>query len=136
MRYVLLAALIWGSSFPVITYGLESISPFLFVHLRFLLAFLLILPLVIHRGSLRALFEPGLVGIGLLNALAYLLQFKGQELTTAAKSALLINTNPLFVIMLSPLLLKKNPTGRQVGALLVAFVGVLIVTTHFISTSC
>ena len=44
MRFLILAAIIWGSSFPVITYALRDISPFLFLFVRFLLAFIILFP--------------------------------------------------------------------------------------------
>ena len=44
MLYLILAAVIWGSSFPVITYALRDVSPFLFLVLRFVLSFAILLP--------------------------------------------------------------------------------------------
>ncbi|MFQ5584784.1 MAG: DMT family transporter [Calditrichia bacterium] len=130
MIYILLAAVLWGSSFPVISYALNDVSPLLFVFLRFVLAFLLFFPLIKNFRSLRTIFHLDMFLIAQLPALGYIFQFKAQELTTASKTALFVNTNPLFIALLAPLLLKTRIGGRQFLALIVALAGIIITTTN------
>ena len=100
MIYIIWAAIIWGSSFPVIKYTLDSISPLLFVVLRFFIAFLILIPWIKNFSILKNLFNRDIIFLSLLNTLGLILQFKAQEITTASKTALFINTSPLFIAII------------------------------------
>lgn len=130
MIYLVLAAVVWGSSFPVIRHALGDASPFLFLFLRFALAFAILAPRYAKSDCLRTLFRRDLILISVPNSLGFILQYKAQELTTASKTALFINSSPLFVAILSAVLLKDRLTPRQLVALVVALAGVFITTTR------
>ena len=130
MLYLVFAAIVWGSSFPVIQYTLRDVSPILFLILRFAVAFALLLPRYRNRDRLKTLFGRDLVLIALLNMIAFVCQYKAQELTTASKTALFINSNPVFVAVFSALLLKDRFTKRQLAALVLALAGVVITSTR------
>ncbi len=130
MLYLVLAALVWGSSFPVIQYTLRDVSPVLFLILRFAVAFLILLPRYLKRDRVKTLFGRDLVLIGLLNMIAFVCQYKAQELTTASKTALFINSNPVFVALFSVFLVKEKFTKQQLAALGLALAGVVITSTR------
>ncbi|MBP2681742.1 MAG: putative permease [Candidatus Krumholzibacteriota bacterium] len=130
MIYLLLAGIVWGSSFPVITYALRDVSPLLFLVLRFALAFVLLLPRYRSLDRLKTLFSRDLILISIPNSLAFILQYKAQQLTTASKTALFVNSSPLFVALFSAILLKERLRPRQVVALVVAFSGVVVTSTR------
>ena len=130
MIFLVLAAVVWGSSFPVVTYGLGDVSPLLFVVLRFSAAFLILLARYHSRADLRRLFHRDLILISIPNALAFVLQFKAQEITTASKTALFVNSSPLFVVALSFLLWRQHFGPRQLAAMVVALAGVVITSTR------
>jgi drug/metabolite transporter (DMT)-like permease len=130
MLYLVLAALVWGSSFPVIQYTLRDVSPVLFLILRFAVAFVILLPRYWRAGRVKTLFGRDLVLIGLLNMIAFVCQYKAQELTTASKTALFINSNPVFVAVFSVFLVKERFTKQQLAALVLALSGVVITSTR------
>ncbi|UCH83310.1 MAG: EamA family transporter [Candidatus Latescibacterota bacterium] len=130
MLYLILAAVIWGSSFPVITYALRDVSPFLFLVLRFALAFAILLPRYRKPGRIKTLFKPELILISIPNSLAFILQYKAQELTTASKTALFINSSPVFVAIFSSLFLGQRFAVRQLAAMVVALSGVAVTSTR------
>jgi len=130
MLYLVLAAIVWGSSFPVIQYTLRDVSPILFLILRFAVAFVLLLPRYKSLDRMRTLFGRDLVLIALLNMIAFVCQYKAQELTTASKTALFINSNPVFVAVFSAFLLKDRFTKRQLAALFLALAGVVVTSTR------
>jgi len=130
MRYLLLAAIVWGSSFPVIQYALRDVSPVLFLILRFAVAFVILLPRYRRVERVKTLFGRDLVLIGLLNMIAFVCQYKAQELTTASKTALFINSNPVFVALFSAALFKDRFTKRQLAALVLALAGVVVTSTR------
>jgi drug/metabolite transporter (DMT)-like permease len=130
MIYIFLAAIIWGCSFPVITYALGDISPILFVFLRFILSFVLLIPFLNSTKDIRSIFRMDIVLIALLPALAYILQFKAQELTSASKTSIFVNLTPVFIAILNPLLLKTSLSRYQIFALILAISGVIITSTN------
>ncbi|UCG51582.1 MAG: EamA family transporter [Candidatus Latescibacterota bacterium] len=129
MLFLILAAVVWGSSFPVITYALRDVSPVLFLLLRFSLAFLLLLPRYRKLDRLKTLFRRDLILISIPNTLAFVLQYKAQELTTASKTAVFINSSPLFVALFSVILLGDRFTFRQLAAMVIALSGVVVTST-------
>jgi drug/metabolite transporter (DMT)-like permease len=127
MIFLVLAALTWGSSFPVITYTLRDVSPMLFVVLRFAVAFTMLTlryPRLLRRVLRRDLFL-----ISIPNALSFILQFKGQELTTASKMALFVNSSPVFVVVLGAFLFRDELKRTQLLATAIALIGVVITST-------
>ncbi len=120
---LLLASLLWGTSFPATEYALKYFSPGPIIFLRFSLS-TLILVLLFRRFP--ALHGYGLLA-GILNALAFGFQFFGQVHTTASKVAIISNTFPVYTAVLSPLLLGERPTGRQIFALIFGLSGVFLV---------
>jgi drug/metabolite transporter (DMT)-like permease len=130
MFYLVLAGIVWGSSFPVITYALRDISPMLFLFLRFALAFVCLLPRYRKFDRLKTLFKRDLILISVPNSLGFILQYKAQELTTASKTALFVNSSPAFVAILSAILLKDRLTRIQLAALFVALAGVVVTSTR------
>jgi drug/metabolite transporter (DMT)-like permease len=129
MAYLVFAAIIWGSSFPIIRHTLPHVSPILLLILRFSLAFIILLPRFSSFRKMRMLFHRDVILISIPNALAFILQFKAQELTTASKTALFVNTSPLFVVILAAVLLKERATSRQLIALVIALAGVFVTST-------
>lgn len=128
MRYVLIAAIIWGSSFPVIKYALDGVSPLLFLSARFTLAFLIFVPFIRSKSGFAALFNKGLIFVGLFHAAGFVAQYFGQSLTTASKSALFVNASPLFVVLIQAVVLRKLPERQQFVALILALTGVFFVS--------
>lgn len=130
MRFLILAAVIWGSSFPVITYALRDISPFLFLFLRFFLAFVILFPRRNMAEELRLLFRRDLFLIAIPNALSFIIQFKAQELTTASKTALFLNSSPVWVVVFSWIFFRTRFSRHQVVAMLLALSGVVVTSTR------
>ena len=129
----LLAAFFWGTSFVAIELGLEFINPFWFAQLRFMIASLGSLVVVLalkKRIGNDMLFSSWLWGLGLFNALGYLTQFFAQTLTNATKTALLVNINLITVAILSTVLLQERFTKVKVFAVGLSILGVFLLTTN------
>lgn len=126
---IILSAVLWGTSFPVIRMGLQYISPILFLFLRFSLATMILLIVLFAKGVRPGLRDiGGLVGLtGVLNAVAYALQFVGQKFTYATNAALMINTSPIFTAIFAHFLLEEKLTKPRAGAIILTFLGASIV---------
>jgi drug/metabolite transporter (DMT)-like permease len=122
---LLLAAAIWGGTFPLIKAALADISPLTFNAIRFVLAALLLLPAVgrLDRKSLRA----GLLAGGFLS-IGFAVQTVGLETTTPSRSAFLTALYAPFTPLVALLMGGARPGRAAVLAVAVALVGTLLLT--------
>lgn len=135
--FTLLAGALWGTSFPVIKIGLETIDPFTFVFWRFLVssATLLAVMLLLRKFTLKVPDKKLMFFLGIANAAGYLMQYVGMPYTTAAKAALFINLSAMWVALLSPRLLGENLTPKKIAGVLFGLVGIVFVSTNLEFTS-
>ena len=127
---LILVTFIWGGTFPVIKAGLSDISPLLMVVVRFFLAFLFFLPLIVKR---RRLITSGFIKAGLLlgffTFIGYGMMTIGLTMTTVAKSSLISYGYALMTPLLQFLLLKKKVSPINLIGLVIAFTGMMIFTS-------
>lgn len=83
-----------------------------------------------YRGELRQLTR-GELGLAILSGLLLAIHFASWivslELTSVASSVVLVTTNPLWVALLAPLVLKERMTPMIIIGMLVAFAGGAVV---------
>ncbi len=121
--YSLIAGVFWGTSFPIVKLGLRYISPIWFSQMRLILAFLCLLPLLKRRHIIfKFPYEYWL--LGLFNAFGFLLQFLGMQYTSASKASFYVNTNLIFVAMLSYLIYREVFGWSKLLGLFLALVGI------------
>ncbi|RKX83991.1 MAG: hypothetical protein DRP58_07870 [Spirochaetes bacterium] len=127
---LILVTLIWGGTFPVIKAGLNDISPLLMVVVRFALAFLFFLPLIIKRRNLltSGIIKAGLI-LGFSTFIGYGMLTIGLTMTTVAKSSLISYGYALVTPLLQFLLLKKKVSPINLIGLVIAFTGMMIFTS-------
>ena len=100
--------------------------------LRLSFASLMLAPIALtrHRDELRTLTRADLL-LGLVSGLFLALHFgtwiSSLEFTTVASSVVFVSTGPLWVALLSPLLLNERLRGAAVFGLALAFIGGAIV---------
>jgi drug/metabolite transporter (DMT)-like permease len=127
------AGLLWGSSFSVIKVGLRTIDPYWFVLLRFTCASVLALSYLAVVGRLRdavrLLRSPFVVWLGVANAVGFVLQFKGQTLTSAGHAALIINSCSIYVAIASRFVFGERFGALKALAVAMGMLGVFLVTT-------
>ena len=128
-----LAAILWGTSFVIIRWGLLFVPALQFVLLRFLFASLIIIIILSKNGQLRGvlnvLTSKSVIIASIFNALGYIFQFLGQQYTRATNASLLINLSGVFVAVLAHFLLKeKLSTLGEIGVT-AAFVGASLLIT-------
>ena len=124
-------SLVWAGSFVAVRMTVKEISPVDLGFLRFLVATpFMVLILFLSKKETRlpakellSLSVLGLTGVTLL----YIFQFIGIEYTTASTSAVLINTNVIFIVLLSATFLKEKFPLRKSAGIALSFAGVLVV---------
>ncbi len=116
----LLVTFLWATSWVLIKIGLQDIPALTFAGLRYMLAFLCLLPFGLRSGHLTALRALPLrdwlrlVMLGLLYiAVTQGAQFLGLSYLPAITVSLLLNLTPVVVALLGILVLSEKPTHRQ-----------------------
>lgn len=125
---LLLTATLWslnGFSIKVLTN--DHVSPWTIGFFRSLIGGLTLLPLA-YRGMRGAVSEPAwcaasIVAFSLMTTSFVL----STTLTTAANAIVLMYTSPLWVFLLSPVLLGERPSWRDGASLLLCLVGVGVI---------
>ncbi len=131
----LVSAAIWGTSFPVVAWGLNIIDPFTFVLGRFWISTIVLLPLIFlnekHRSTfLEYLHDKTIMIMGVMNGIAFLLQFIGQQWTTATKAAIITDSNVIFVAIFSTFLLSERITLKRALGIITALFGIFLIITN------
>jgi len=135
-----LLGLLWGSSFLFIKIGVETLPPFTLVTLRLLFAATFLTALVaLTREPLQtsvATYRHLAVLGGLSIVVPFSLIAWGEQRIDSGLAAILDSTVPLFVIVISGLVLHDEPvTANRVGGLLVGFAGVAIVMSRSLGSA-
>lgn len=129
---------IFGFSFMFTKGALDKLDAWRLIGFRFLLASIVISLLIVTR-LLRvdlALIpgrSPGkdwrpLLWVALLQPIAYFLfETFGVSLTTSSQAGMLIALIPIFVIILSAVLLGERPTWQQAGFIVLSVAGVMFI---------
>jgi drug/metabolite transporter (DMT)-like permease len=128
----LLLTLIWGTTWAAIRVGLQGVSPFTGVALRFALAGALLLALASSLGVRlgRGRHEKALwVANGVLSfCISYSIVYWSEQYIPSGLAAVLFATYPLFVAVLAHFLLPGERLGRvAVGGMLLGFAGVAVI---------
>lgn len=129
----LLVTLLWSFSWVLIKIGLADIPPLTFAGLRYVLAFLCLLPFAWRRGEIARLRRVSPAGWGLLIVLGlvYYTATQGGQFVTlvylpAATFSMLLNFTVVIVAGLGILFLHERVTRGQWMGMVVFIAGVLI----------
>jgi drug/metabolite transporter (DMT)-like permease len=142
IAYVGLAVLsvIWGLAFVAIKVADSVLSPVNLALLRWLIAAVLFLALLPLIGRPKTKFEwrdvPRLLIVGFANVVGYHISLNYAETTiSAGLSGLLITFGPVFVVILSVLLLNEKAGPKVILALLLAIGGAAVLSIGSVSST-
>lgn len=129
---IIAACLIWG------TYGLFvkklGYSPEVIVFFRFFFGAVFLALFFLLTGSLARL-KPNdhtrtLLIAGFVNTGSWLLLTRSIDYTSVATGFILNYTAPCFVVLLAPLVLKERFEKKSLGALVLAFAGIILIAGY------
>jgi len=134
---LILVSLAWAGSFIVVDIVTKEMDPIDLGFLRFLVAtplmFLLVVlrkkPLMLPKKEFPWMLVLGLTGVTLL----YLFQFLGIHYTNAPTASVLINTNVIFIAILSSLFLHEVLTRKRIAGIVLSFIGVFVIMSSDLS---
>lgn len=126
-------ALVWGTTFVLVKHALTEISTLYFLALRFSLATVCMLPLLVPlwRNNRPSLW-PGLRGgavAGVFLWLGYILQTFGLKYTTAGNSGFLTGIYVPLVPLISAALYRRKPQRSELLGVTIAVLGMVVLMT-------
>lgn len=129
----LLVTFLWSTSVILVKVGLQSLPALTFAGLRYGLAFLILLPLLMrysrqHGGLHLSRADWGrLVMLGLvMYTLTQGAQFMALQYLPAATHSMMLNASPILVLGLGVILLAEIPGRLQMAGLMLFLVGVVL----------
>ena len=127
------AVVLWGLSFVATKLCLELMSPPEIIAGRIVLA-LIVLGIIARFKRLSFVLLKRrwklLLASAMILVVHLLIQVEGMKTTTATNTAWLITTIPVFIAVLSYLFLGEKMTPRQIGGIIVATFGVLVLVSR------
>src|SRR3989449_1389622 len=130
---VLLASVLWGTSFPGSKLTVGTVDPLFLTFARMAIGALLGMTVLaaMHRLDRRVFREPLVWVLGAINAVGFELQNEGILLTTASKTALLVNVTGVIIPVLMVLFFREAMTRLKITGILIGTFGVVVVSTKF-----
>src|SRR6266567_8816262 len=128
---VLLASVLWGTSFPGSKLTVGTVDPLFLTLARMTIGAFLGLTVLagMRRLDLRVFREPLVWVLGAINAVGFDLQNEGILLTTATKTALLVNVNVVIIPALMVVFFREAMTRTKVAGILIGTFGVVVIAT-------
>lgn len=131
MGLMLVTSLLWGGNFVVAKTLVAHASPMTLTLVRWLIAVIVLLPLVWWKekrlvpakAALVPLFLMGITGVALFN----IFQFLALERTTSTNAGLISTMNTMSIALFSFAFLKEKINGLQLVAMVLSFIGVFLV---------
>ncbi|AEA47726.1 DMT family transporter [Archaeoglobus veneficus] len=121
---LLIVALIWGSTFPVVKIALDSMSPFAFNTVRFFISCLFFIPFLKKEG-----FVDGFK-IGVMVFLGYSFQTVGLEYTTATNAGFITSVYVVLTPVVAYILYRIPVDRRDALGVTMAFVGIYLLSGY------
>ena len=130
-KLILLASVLWGTSFPGSKLTVGTVDPLFLTFARMALGAALgtVVLAALRRLDVRIFREPVVWALGAVNALGFDLQNEGIVLTTASKTALLVNVNVVFIAILMVLFFREAMTRSKIAGILIGVFGVVVLAT-------
>src|SRR5256885_2037759 len=131
--FVILASVLWGTSFPGSKVTVNTVDPIFLTFARMALgASLGMTVLVVTRRMNARLFRDPMVWLlGAVNAIGFDLQNEGILLTTASKTALVVNVNVVFIAVLMVVFFHEAVHWQKVAGIALGVFGVVVLATRF-----
>lgn len=132
---LLLTAFFWGGTFISGRSLAGSVEPFSAAFLRFAVASVFLVALMIRSESgwpkIKPAQWPALILLGMTGVFAYnVFFFKGLQLIEAGRAAVIIANNPIFIALLAALLFKESLNIWKMAGIGLCVTGAVIVISR------
>lgn len=121
---------IWGLTFPVVKDAIEEIPPYEFLAIRFVIATLALAALFPRSvGRLRGAALAAGAAAGAALGAGYALQTIGLRFTSATRAGFITGLFVVFTPALAALMLRRRPSARALGGVLLATAGLVLLVS-------
>jgi len=132
---LLLAVLVWGSTYVVTKAGVEAAPPMLFALLRYCVASLLLLAIALLRRGTARLPRPAPWGtlslMGLTGVALYYMGFNvALTYTTASQGALVQSSIPAVTAAVAVVMLRERLSAQRMLGIALAIAGVVLIVAR------
>lgn len=131
---VLLAVFFWASTFAGTKLGLENISPYTLAFLRALIASIILLIIVLAQKQFKqviTIFKKHFFTVVILGIagvfLIYVFQNLGLQRTSSAVGSVILNINPIFILILATLFLREKLSLNKILGIIIGFLGMALI---------
>jgi drug/metabolite transporter (DMT)-like permease len=124
---VVVAAVLFGSTFLVVKDAIEDVDPYVFLAVRFAIGAAVLAPIARRRPSTPGAWRAG-VACGAALALGYVFQTVGLQRTSASVSAFITYLLIVIVPLLSALVLRRRPHRSALVGVVLGTVGLVLLT--------
>jgi drug/metabolite transporter (DMT)-like permease len=127
------ASLLWSSAFVGVKIGLKYHTPLQFAGIRFMLAGLMILPVIHNFAKFKKEVAENFTYVCLISFLQVILQYSffylGVNLVPASISAMIVGSSPLFVALVAHFFVPGDRMDWfKTGSILLGILGVAVIT--------
>lgn len=128
MLYIIIAIIIWASSFTAGKYAYQMFDPAMAIQLRFIIASLIVLPLFLrtHRTIDKSTHNKLWAIAFLMFPIGILMQFMGLSYTSASSAVVVIGTEPMLVLLMGFFLFKEKIAWYDWLLSVVVLIGILL----------
>lgn len=131
---LMIVAILWAGTFPIIKDAVAVIDPYSFVAIRFTLAALLFIVIILKKLPAfdKKIIISGII-LGMLNAISYTSQTIGLEYITASRSAFITGICVVLVPLIAVLIKIEKFSPLNIFATILCLYGLYILTGSNIS---
>ncbi len=126
---MLLVAIVWGSTFVIVKNSLAEIGPFLFLGIRFIMAFLLLAAISwrqLTQAPLSTLYAGSFLGV--LLTIGYVFQTVGLKYTTSSNAGFITGLSVVLVPILYSAINQIKPSFNTILTVMLAFSGLFLLS--------
>jgi len=134
---LLVLSIVFASDLVVIKFGISGNPPLILAGLRYLFAGLILLLITVAMPKSRAISQRNLLNAVFLGGLAtieFSCLYIGMQYISAGETSILYYTHPIFVAVLAIFFLKESFSWKKASALLLGFVGIVLLFIGNLST--
>ncbi len=129
---LIIANIIWGAAAPIFKLALTNIPPFTLAFLRFFFASLIFLPLAIGHWQKINIKDFLLIIVGAVVTITLHITFFffGLQKTESINAPIIASSGPVFIYLLSIIILKEEKKLKVFFGMLIALFGVLVIILY------
>ncbi len=128
---LLAVAAAWGLTFPLGKIVLETLTPFAYMAVRFTIAAMVLVPLMLRRAVATARRDwMAAAALGVVLFLGFALQKIGLRITTASKAGFITGLSVVMVPVIWAVWMRRVPHQRVMTGIAAATVGLALLTLN------